>query len=387
MTVAMKRVKSSRCHEGGKRRYRILITGPLSTDPGGVSNLFNTILPALRSHADLSVEYLELGSSRRAGGILHPVLDQIRFRGAIAKARPDIVHVNPSLTARSIVRDGLLVRQARRQGIPTVAFFHGWDKPVETAIDRRWRWLFRYLFGDVSVFAVLASEFSQKLRNWGILAPIVQLATAVPDQAFWSGRSRNSPGKPGAQKALRVLFLARLEHSKGVLETIDGVAQLVKAGKKIKLTVAGDGPAMSDVRRLLAHDPVLRKDVIVTGYVRGQEKAKLFESHNVYCFPTRYGEGMPVSLLEAMAAGMAIISSSVGGIKDFFQEGKMGFLLNVGSGREVAQKLELFLGEPQLVRKMGDFNRKYAEDHFSANHLARNISAMYDRLLPEPTII
>lgn len=75
-----------------------------------------------------------------------------------------------------------------------------------------------------------------------------------------------------------------------------------------------------------------------------QEKKKIetFISHDIYCFPT-YGEGMPVSLLEAMAFGFPVVTRPVGGIKDFFENGKHGFLTNSKDPEIFAELIEKFL--------------------------------------------
>jgi glycosyltransferase involved in cell wall biosynthesis len=61
--------------------------------------------------------------------------------------------------------------------------------------------------------------------------------------------------------------------------------------------------------------------------VRGAAKKELLMSHHLLCFPTQYGEGMPNSMLEAMASGMAVMTCPIGGIRDFFEEPEMGVLL------------------------------------------------------------
>lgn len=360
----------------GARRRRVLITGPLLDDPGGVANYYRFMLPALRDERQFDVDYLEIGSSRRSGGRLHPVADQLRIGRALANGGFDLVHVNPSLNPKSFLRDGLILRQARSQGIPVLVFFRGWDEASERRVDRHWQWLFRHLYGDATAFIVLASDVGQKLRQWGITAPIVQATTAVPPAvaALFSDAAKRSELLPADD--IRILFLARIEAEKGIFETLAGVGQLIRKGCRVTLTVAGDGAAMPDVVSAINRDPELKDRVVLAGYVRDAEKARLLASHHIYCLPCK-GEGMPNSLLEAMASGMAVLTCGVGGIKDFFEDGAMGHLLARTSASEVAEKLQKLVNQPARILEMGSYNARYAREHFSLAKARKRLLSAY----------
>lgn len=363
------------------RVQRVLITGPLLADPGGVANYYTNVLPILRDSHQFDIEYLEIGSSRGAAGILHPIADQLRIRRTLARTRFDLLHVNPSLTLKSFLRDGLIVRQASRHGLPVLVFFRGWEEEIENRIHAHWQWLFRSMYGRASLFIVLASHFAEKLRQWGISAPIELATTAVSDSTLGGFSIEDKVRAMRNIDELRVLFLARLEPAKGVLETLEGVAQLARAGRRVRLTVAGVGPAMDDLRRAVESNVELRTRVRLAGYVRGQEKADLFASHHVYCLPTAYGEGMPNSLLEAMAFGMAIVTCGVGGIKDFFQEQTMGYLIERVSGDAVAERLRRLVTEPDRLAEISFYNYRYAQENFLASRVGHKLLANYAGLL------
>lgn len=100
----------------------ILITGPSLTGPGGVASYYSAVLPHLRQQVGFDIHYLHIGRYDRAGGILHPLVDQVRFLRALARIRPTVIHVNPSLNLKSYIRDGLFIYQAKRRGYPVVVF-------------------------------------------------------------------------------------------------------------------------------------------------------------------------------------------------------------------------------------------------------------------------
>jgi glycosyltransferase involved in cell wall biosynthesis len=359
---------------------RVLITGPLLADPGGVASYYSHVLPVLHQNEDFHIEYLEIGSSRGAAGIFHPVADQIRINRTLSKGNFDLVHVNPSLEFKSFLRDGLFVRQACQRRIPVIVFFRGWDDETARRIEKRWQWLFRLLYGRASLFIVLGSAFERWLRQWGISVPIVMATTTVPDRALLQFSLDKKMGEMKVLQELRVLFLARLEPGKGALATLEGVSQLIHAGYRVRLTIAGDGSEMDDVLKSIERNPTLGLCVSVAGYVRGDYKAHLLASHHVYCLPTA-GEGMPNSLLEAMAFGMAIITCGVGGITDFFEDGVMGYLLEKASGSEVADKLRKLVSQPRTISDMAAYNHRFAKETFSAQQVGTKLIEVYRKVL------
>jgi glycosyltransferase involved in cell wall biosynthesis len=358
-------------------RMVVLITGPSLRDEGGVANYYNAVLPFLKADSRFAVEYFEIGSTKGAFGPLHPFADQVGFYNAIRRFRPALVHVNPSLTFKSFIRDGLIVYQARRLGIPVIVFFRGWDNGMEARIDRRLGWFFRMTYARANGFIVLASRFKDKLIKWGVKVPVALETTTVPDgfvESFSIVDKVNSVRKDNIAK---ILYMARLEREKGVIETLEAVAMLLGQGVPVSLTIAGDGPAMDDIHQFVENESALNGRVDVVGYVRGQTKRELLAKHHIYCFPSEYAEGMPNSVLEAMAFGMPVITCSVGGLADFFENGRMGYLVQRRSAPLIAEKLRMLVNDRETAASMSEYNHRYATRRFLASEVARRLGEMY----------
>ena len=118
-----------------------------------------------------------------------------------------------------------------------------------------------------------------------------------------------------------------------------------------------------------------------TGDVRGQRKTDIFVEHHIYCFPTFYGEGLPTSVLEAMAFGMPIVTRPVGGLADMFEDGKMGHLVQGTSPEEIAVSLEMLMSHPDRMVEMGRYNASYAKEHFMAPIVAKRLLNIYTSIL------
>lgn len=359
------------------KRTGVLITGPSLRDPGGVANYYNAVLPFLETDDRLDVQYLEIGSTHGNSGILHPLSDQMSFRRALRQFSPDVVHVNPSLTVKSFFRDGLIVRHARRLGLPVMVFFRGWDEAMEAKVDGYLGRYFRATYAHADIFVVLASRFRQKLIQWGVSSPICIGTTTVPDKLLDGFSIADKASDIKQSSAKRILFMARLEKKKGVIETVEAAASLLREGLPISLTISGDGPAIAEVRQFVAGLDVPKGSIEFTGYVAGQQKREILMAHHVYCFPSEYAEGMPNSVLEAMAFGMPIITAAVGGLADFFEDGRMGYLVDGRNVAQIGEKIRKLVNNREATARMAEYNHCYAKARFLASDVAENLGTMY----------
>jgi len=141
--------------------------------------------------------------------------------------------------------------------------------------------------------------------------------------------------------------------------------------------VAGDGLEFAGAKRYAEVQGI--ENVNFTGYITGSAKHKAFLEADVFLFPT-YGEGLPISVLEAMAYGLPVITRPVGGIKDFFVNGTMGYLIESKEPRDFAELMGTLLRDPESLERIGTFNRNYAREHFGADRVASRLQDIYGQL-------
>ncbi|MFK7779184.1 MAG: glycosyltransferase family 4 protein, partial [Gimesia sp.] len=94
-------------------------------------------------------------------------------------------------------------------------------------------------------------------------------------------------------------------------------------------------------------------------------------------------EGLPNTVLEAMAFGMPVITRPVGGLADIFEDGNMGALVQGKSAEEIASCLEQMIHEPEKMAEIGRYNATYAKEHFMASVVAGKLVDIYDSILAE----
>ncbi len=359
---------------------KVLINTPGLELPGGVANYYNTIWQKF----SVDVDYFTVGrrneKESRSAVFWRFINDFWRFYRLLCKDHYDVVHLNPSLLGLSIIRDGMFHIIAKLMGKRTVIFVRGWDVKCERQIERWFMPLFRYAYFSVDAFIVLADEFKQFLREAGYAGPVYLETTVVDDAIFSDSATPCRQGASEGNKAnLNILTLTRIEKTKGVYETIDAYHKLKRKYPFVTLNIAGDGPELQALKRY-AHDQHI-KDVTFLGFVSGKLKQAAFRQANIFLFPTSYGEGMPNALLEAMAYGLPVITRPVGGIRDFFENGRMGFVTESLDPNVFSEYLETLILDDGLRLQIGGFNRNYAREKFSAPRVVERLESIYRQVV------
>lgn len=362
-----------------KHKKRVLITLPsLKFDPGGVAAYYNALFPFLKKSEEFTVEEFEIGSTHSKNKFFHFINDQFKFIIKILTDPPDIIHINPSLNFKSFIRDGLFVYFSKTRKIKVIIFFRGWEKAFEKRIKGVLKLFFNLTYKKADCFLVLASDFKETLGNWHITKPIHISTTTVNESLLKDFSISKRLQRLHQAKPIRVLFLSRLERKKGVLETIEAIRILLDKKINISLSIAGDGRLSSEIDNYIALQG-LKTQITMLGDVRNNEKIKAFTAHDIYCFPTYYDEGMPNSVLEAMAFGLPVITTPTGGTKDFFINGKMGYLCKEATPVEIADNLLKTIVDVKKMCDISKFNYTYARKHFYAAKVAENLITIYKR--------
>jgi glycosyltransferase involved in cell wall biosynthesis len=350
---------------------KILITTPYLDKMGGVANYYRVLKPYFPGN----VEYFVFGRGKgeRLFATLKRLLaDYSRFKKNIKHY--DLVHVNPSLGFNALVRDGFLIRAAKKRGKKVIVFFHGWDKSVEKKIIAQWLWLFRTYYFKADAIIVLAEDFKKSLIDMGYKGQVFVETTVVDDSIF----SFSTKGKH-RREGFNLLFLARVEKNKGIYEAIETIQILQKKGMAVNLTVAGDGTELEPAKKYADEKGI--PGITFAGYVTGKEKIKVFNSADIYLFPSRHAEGMPTSVLEAMAFGLPVIARPVGGLANFFEDGKMGYMISTSDPQVFADFIEKLISNPELRADIGKYNHQYAYHRFKASSVAAQIINIHNIVL------
>ena len=160
------------------------------------------------------------------------------------------------------------------------------------------------------------------------------------------------------------MFLARLTETKGIFIALEAFSQLQRKYPYLKMRIVGDGPARIEAESFVADRKM--ENVVFTGGLAGKELISEYEDADLYLLPT-YHEGMPTSVLEAMAFGLPVITRPVGGLKDFFVNGRMGEMVDSLRAQDFVFAIEKYLNDEHLSHEVAVFNYDFAKSHFLAS--------------------
>lgn len=339
---------------------KVLVVVPCLKLVGGVANHYMGLEPYWKE----DVRYCIYGRRERVPALLCLIPDLLVFVYKLVRLRPDIVVVNPSLRPYQLVRDATYLLLAKLFGRKVVTFFHGWDIQLAARIERR-PTLFRWVFGRSSLIYVLCSDFKTSLERMGITGRVELNTTKVADHLVdgFDLASRNRP-------VSNLLYLARIDKYKGVYVAIDAFEMLQKDYPELKFTIVGNGVDEQRARKYVAQKGL--KNVFFTGGLHGKELAAQFAQGDIYILPS-YFEGMATSVLEAMAFGLPVLTAPVGGVKDFFVEGQMGYLIDSYDPKDYAVRIRQLLADDDLRWTMSQTNYQYAHAHFMASAIAKRM--------------
>lgn len=343
-----------------KDSMKVLVNTPFLNLRGGVANHYK----GLADYWKEKVYYNQIGKrseNSKSGLILFP-FDIIIYIVKIIFLKPDIILLNPSLGKTAIIRDMVFLRMAKLLGKKVCVFFHGFNKEIQNDINLVS--LCKQL-NRCECIIVLANEFKTILREWGVVVPIELTTTKVDDKLIenFDVKKRNGNVK-------ELLFLARIEKNKGIYTTLEAFRELLKHYPNLILNIVGDGNEW-----LAAQDYVKQNkihNVHFWGNLAGQKLADMYINSDIYILPTHY-EGMPTTVLEAMTFGMPIVTRPVGGICDFFENYKMGILVESLNAHDYASAIEYYIDNEIQVQDTSQYNYQYARKHFMASQVAKKM--------------
>jgi len=350
---------------------RILVTGPDLRQPigGGVQQHVQYLVQGLSEYAGLELKAFAATRGPRdepwARKGLRLFGRYLAFIPAVLSS--DIVHVNSTIDDRSVYRDAgfsVLARLFRR---PVVLQFHG-GAVARLKHSSRGAGLFmlRHALSAVAESLFFTQEAAHDMRHLFRFEHVTVAKNYV--RASKPGRG----ARPDSDK-LRVAFLGRLEASKGVLELVEAAVPL---GQAVEVRIAGDGPARVQLGALLAGSP----NAVLIGLVDQHGRDELLAWADVLALPSAHAEGLPYALLEAAAAGCALVSSDIGAIRRIVRPGETGALVSPRNVLELTDTLSWMVANRDAVRMMGEHARAVIAREFSLDQMVQFYGDLYSKL-------
>ena len=314
--------------------------------------------------AGVPVKCYDLGTQMGPGYFLKFLLALLKFRADLKIFQPDVLQgilFQANLAAKIT---------GKFAGTPVVfCSLHTFETGVlKIWIEKLTHGLAqKYLVVSDVLKKYLAEYFSLPEQKIMVIKNGIRLAAAKPDEKSL----RTELGLPPSGAVIGAI--GRLHREKGMDVLIRSFSHLAGEFPDFKLVIIGDGPEKENLRELVSRNN-LSERVIFAGFL--PEPEKYLPPFEAFVLPSRI-EAMPIVLMQAMAAGKAIVASNVGGVCELIDDSQTGFLVPVEDELLMARAISRILRDPALSKRLGAAAREKAERRFSRAEMIDSYRRLY----------
>lgn len=166
-----------------------------------------------------------------------------------------------------------------------------------------------------------------------------------------------------------IAYIGRISSEKG----IDTLLSAITRFPEYRLQLAGNGPLLSKLSEKS------QKNISFLGLLNHTNLPDFYKKSKFIIVPSKWFEGCPIVILEAMSYGLPVIVSNIGGMSEIVDDGVTGFLFNPGNVDELAEKIKLLWENPELCRKMGKAGREKMIREYSEEAYYQRLIAVYEK--------
>ncbi len=374
--INVKLARNARGHETARAGRRPVVVQHSAGEPGANGPL-TAVERVLASELSQRYEFVRMHQSGSNGGLNVPLLR--RWIALLRRIRPDLVHV------RGLQNEGFHgVLAARLAGCSRILLtVHGTVRDLTAPPS--WRRLL--LVHGAEPFALRAATHVGTVCEYAAARPFVRAVgrrfvgvipngVPVPDEPS-AARERTRAALGLSPDDLVMLAVSRLTWEKGFGVLAEALHQLPIRQRRVVLLVAGDGPDRPAITAKFRTAPHV--DVRLLGSRR--DVPDLLAAADLFVFPTLH-ENLSNALLEAMAYGVPVVASAVGGNVEVLRHGG-GRLIPAGQPAALAAAVRVLLDEPGERRHLGALGRKVVGERYSLAVMLDSLDRVYQRVLED----
>jgi glycosyltransferase involved in cell wall biosynthesis len=337
-------------------RPRVGLVAPLPPQIGGVPSVAGWLLD---NEALIGCTYVpfdlwrppgsESGGRLTARTLALQAFNLVRFVRWLPRA-PRLVHYCVSANPTGLARDLTFVALLRAAGRTTIAHVHNGTELVRARRSPLYGRTLRLLARVSGSVVAVAPSLAADLGRIGVEAtPIMNPVR------FDSARGRS----PRSKGSLRVLFVGAYSEAKGVGDLVRALGAVRARGTDATLRIVGRPRYAEDERalRTLVSELGVTAAVELVGPLDPESVRSEYDAADVFALPSR-SEGLPMSVLEAMACGLPVVATRIGGVPDVVADGRTGLLVEPGDVRGIEHALRDLAGRPARRVRMGEAGRR-----------------------------
>lgn len=345
----------------------ILITAP-SLNPihnvSGVSSIVQTIIQYNKKHN--YYHYLLGRPDKKLNKLIlliHMIIQLVAFPFILKRKNIDLVHQNLPFDPKGLTREYFINCWCRIIRVPVLLHIHGgiflMNKPNNIFFQK----MAKSLFSHCKIVVVLSELEKDAIKNLYQFSATTVLQNSVNSALYKSGTKKLPNEKP------ILLFLGRIHESKGVEDIIEAF-RFLKSYMGFRFLLCGAGPLKDQFVSYCEH--LLGEDFEFLGIVSGQEKIDIIKQSHFFLLPSRYGEGLPMALLETMASGVVPIVTDDASMKNVVQHEINGIQVRKRDPKDLYEKMRDIIMKPDLYIELSEKAvRKVAEKYDIENYVVQ----------------
>jgi glycosyltransferase involved in cell wall biosynthesis len=300
-------------------------------------------------------------------------MQPLRDLRALGEIRAVLTELRPELVAAHSAKAGMLGRLAARSlQVPVVVTVHGWAcAPGTPALQAGASRIFERLTSPFATKMITVSEFDRRFGlDLNLVAEhqVVTVHNGIPDVPV---SLRADPSRTPPRLVMIARFGPQKDH-RTLLRALGGLQE-----QSWRLDLLGDGPLLREMEALAAALGIADR---IRFMGQRMDVDQILAASQGFLLVTNW-EGFPLSILEAMRAGLPVIASAVGGVSESVLDGDTGYLIPKGDVERLRKRIAELVSDPALRSRLGARGRQHYEQHFTLESAVSKTLAVYQDVL------
>jgi glycosyltransferase involved in cell wall biosynthesis len=363
-----------------------LIVGPLPPPPGGVGVQVEAILRSPLAER-WRLECFNVSKPQQEGkpstvtpwDVLWSLWHLAALPVRLLRSRPAVALVQ-STADTGYFRDLALALECRALGVPVVLHWHGAPDSPQFPGRSPWRrWLFGFGTRRAARVIVIAESYREFFARHVPAERLAVVPNFIDGERFAAARRCAASEPPPATEPptggpVTALFVGRVGPQKGADVLLAALEEARRRAPSLRAVLVGDGESRQAFEEVARHPLVAAGIVRLTGAL-GAERVEEYRRADLFVLPTR-ADSLPLSLLEAMAAGLPAIASDVGAIRWVLDDGGCGVVVPPADASALADALVTLAGDPAARARLGERARQRQMEYFDSRSAAESLDAV-----------
>lgn len=364
-------------------KKKIIVLGKLPPPYMGPSIATEIILnSSLKNHFDLIHIDTKANESLRTLGkwrikkIIKNNAIYFRLWKTVFKFSPDLVWIPISQTTVGFIKDSIFIIIARMSGKKVMLHLRGSDFKnwIQNKASFFTRWYVKRILKSTQGIIVLGNNLRYLFEDYFPVGKIFVVPNGANYEIQVADKNLKGP--------VKIIYLGNLQASKGIEDVLDSLVILINNYQKIfKVIIIGGW--RNENTRIKCLKQIEENKLPITFYPPeiDREKFTHLASSDIFVFTPREPEGHPWVIVEAMAAGLPIISTDRGAIVESVLHEKNGFIVEPKHPEQIAEKLNLLIEDIALRKKLGDESRRLYFENFTEARMVERLTNAFNAVL------